>query len=205
MKRSTHFTTSLIHIPIIHTLPEMGALGDSIQQASLDKMGRTALKRKADTIERMWTNIEQIVGALNLNYESVRLYQDGLPICGREVEIVRDLADKGSRNHRLLLRLMEKGAVLMGTESSELIVEEYERYKRMPANRKFSRTSEVKTRKKAPGDSLLKKRDRFIAERINSTLQQGETGILFLGMLHSVEQFLKKEIRVIYPAGRPGR
>jgi hypothetical protein len=46
-------------------------------------------------------------------------------------------------------------------------------------------------------EELLKKRDRFIARRINSTLRPGETGILFLGMLHSLAALLDEDIRVI--------
>ncbi len=36
-------------------------------------------------------------------------------MCGREAEIVRDLAEAGSRNHRLLVRLDQRGTILKGT------------------------------------------------------------------------------------------
>jgi hypothetical protein len=49
---------------------------------------------------------------------------------------------------------------------------------------------------------LLKKRDRYIAGRINTTLGKGETGILFLGMFHSLQGLLDRNIRVIYPVRR---
>jgi hypothetical protein len=54
------------------------------------------------------------------------IHLEGLPVCGHESEIVADLARAGSRNHRLLLRLREFGAIIMGTESAELLVEEYQ-------------------------------------------------------------------------------
>ncbi len=41
-------------------------------------------------------------------------------------EIVSELSASGSRNHRLLMHLMDKGAMIMGTESPELLMEEYE-------------------------------------------------------------------------------
>jgi DNA-binding response OmpR family regulator len=41
-----------------------------------------------------------------------------LPVCGRDLEIVAELAKAGSRNHPLLLRLKGRGALLMGTESA---------------------------------------------------------------------------------------
>jgi hypothetical protein len=46
---------------------------------------------------------------------------------------------------------------------------------------------------------LLKRRDQYIARRINDTLLAGETGLIFLGMLHSVRSWLDKDIRVVYP------
>jgi hypothetical protein len=47
--------------------------------------------------------------------------------------------------------------------------------------------------------ALLAQRDQFIARRINDTLKAGETGILFLGLLHAVERYLDRDIRVIRP------
>jgi hypothetical protein len=53
---------------------------------------------------------------------------------------------------------------------------------------------------------LLKRRDEYIAGRINETLRAGETGLIFLGMFHSLSSWLDKDIRVVYlihqPAGR---
>ncbi|MFH1293180.1 MAG: hypothetical protein ABIJ44_03520, partial [Pseudomonadota bacterium] len=64
-------------------------------------------------------------------------------------------------------------------------------------------TAWAAARKKGVGDSLLKRRDQYIAARINGTLLVGETGILFLGMLHSLGNWLDKDIRVRYPITRP--
>ena len=41
-----------------------------------------------------------------------------------------------------------------------------------------------------------------MAQRINETLKSGETGILFLGMLHSLEGYLHPDVKVIYPLRR---
>ena len=49
------------------------------------------------------------------------------------------------------------------------------------------------------GNSLLVRRDQYIANRINRSLSAGETGILFLGMLHAVERYLDPDIRVVHP------
>jgi hypothetical protein len=123
-----------------------------------------------------------------------------LPVCGHEREIVSELAGAGSRNHRLLLALAERGAALMGTESPELLVEEYQL-----ASAAFASGASLKreVRQRELRDSLLEKRDRYIAQRINSTLGAGESGILFLGMLHQAAKYLDSGIDVVYPLGLP--
>ena len=132
----------------------------------------------------------------------MRVYQDGLPVCGHEQEIVSELAGAGNRNHRLLLKLQARGATLMGTESPELLVEEYQL-----ATAAFASGATVRTevRQKQLRDTLLEKRDRYIADRINGTLGAGESGILFMGMLHEVAKYLDPDIERCLPAwARPG-
>jgi hypothetical protein len=190
---------TLIYIPIIHTQADMGALSESIQRLKVKRLGRKGWERTVNLVDKLWARIEQAIESLVLPYERVRLYQDGLPICGREVAIVAELAEAGSRNHRLLLRLREKGATIMGTESSELLVEEYQLVKEVFASGKPKVATRGEARQKALRDSLLKRRDQYIARRINDTLLAGETGLIFLGMLHSVRSWLDKDIRVVYP------
>ena len=82
----------------------------------------------------------------------------------------------------------------MGTESGELLVEEYSRIQRLLG------TSGVPTQQKkatASGNALIEKRDRFVANRIDTTLARGELGIVFIGSLHSIVRFLPKDIRVV--------
>jgi hypothetical protein len=197
------FSRTLIYIPVIHTQADMGGLSEALQRATLREFGQKSLKRKIYLINKMWAEIEQAIEGLDLRYEKVRIYQDGLPVCGREAEIVRDLARAGSRNHRLLLRLMERGATIMGTESSELLVEEYGLIKQSMTVEDIHQGREIEARRKALADALIRKRDQYIADCIDQTLQIGETGLLFLGMLHALENQLHKDIRVIYPVNRP--
>lgn len=197
------FTRTLIYFPILHSQADMGGFRESIRKATLQRSGERAWKRKVTLIEERWAKIEKAIDGLNLAYEKVRLYQDGLPVCGREEQIVADLAEAGSRNHRLLLRLMKKGARLMGTESAALLLEEYELEKCvLSAGSNLDRAG-MPARFQALSSSLLKRRDGFIAGRIQTTLLQGETGILFLGLLHSLQEWLEKDIRVLYPIDQP--
>ena len=87
----------------------------------------------------------------------------------------------------------------MGTESSELLVEEYQLVKEAFASGTPQVATRGEARRKALRDSLLKRRDQYIARRVNGTLRTGETGLIFLGMLHSLGPWLDKDIRVVYP------
>ena len=194
----------LICVPIIHTQVDMGALNEPIQRLKVKKLGKKIWERNLALVNNFWTEIEQATENLALPYERVRLYQDGLPVCGRESEIVTDLAQAGSRNHQLLLKLKQKGAVLMGTESAELLVEEYQLAKQVLAEEMSRGSARQTARGKALQDSLLKRRDQFIGGRISQTLLTGETALLFVGMLHAVEPWLDQDIQVLRPALRGG-
>lgn len=191
---------TLVYIPIIHTAADMGTLAPSIRGKKLSMLGRQGLARNAAMVEKMWQEIEGVASRLPVAPGTVRIYQDGLPICRHEQEIVSELAGSGSRNHRLLLELQSRGARVMGTESPELLVEEYQLARAALAP---GATVADDSRQRQLRDTVLEKRDRFIADRINVTLSDGETGILFLGMLHSLAQFLDSDIRVTYPLGLP--
>ena len=51
-------------------------------------------------------------------------------------------------------------------------------------------------RREAYANDLLERRDRAIAQRIDQTLAQGETGLVFLGLLHAIGRFLPPDIHV---------
>jgi hypothetical protein len=194
MKRRT-----LIHLPIIHTTQDMGDLGDSIHQAAVSVFGNRSTIHKDQRVDQIWTAVEQAVNSLYPSSNKVRLYQDGLPVCGREMEIIADLAEAGSRNHRLLMRLIHGGAVLMGTESPALLLEEYHLIKQAVSGWHHAKGAKESLARHKLAESLLKRRDQFIAQRIDDTLEPDETGILFLGMLHAVDDYLNKNIRVVRP------
>jgi hypothetical protein len=195
------FSRTLVYFPIVHTQADMGALQESVTRATLEKAGRAGLARKTAAIDQIWTEIEAAIDALPLSFDQVRLYQDGLPVCGREAAIVTELAQTGSRNHQLLLRLMAQGAVLMGTEAGDLLVQEYQLAKQSMTTR-LPRAAGAAATRRALSAALLQRRDQFIAQRINETLKRGETGILFLGMLHSLERYLHPDVKVGYPLHR---
>lgn len=204
------FTRALIHIPIVHAPVDMGGLAEPIRKIKIGKLGRQGWKSNVASIEQMWKEIRRRVEQWDLPYPRVRVYQDGLPVCGHEVEIVSDLAKAGSPNHLLILYLLKKGAVLTGTESAEILLEEYGLAKMVLAAKTEEEARTIAEQQRRMSDDLLQRRDEFIAKRINETLRAGETGILFLGMLHDLGDRLAPDIRVSHldhpslRAGKPG-
>lgn len=191
----------LLYFPIIHSPSDMGALSESVKKVTLQRLGERVWRRKVNLVSRFWSDVESTLNKLNLSYTRTRVYQDGLPVCGKELDIVTELANKGSPNHRILVRLTEKGATVMGTESAQLLIEEYNLIKKILETGDVKDAGAAESRQKAASELLLKKRDEFIAARIDQTLQVGETGVLFLGLLHNPVVFLPEDIHVRYPLG----
>jgi hypothetical protein len=187
----------IIHVPIVHSQTDMGPIEEQIRQAYVEKGGEEAWRASRQAVAQFWAAIEEVMDRLLLDYSKVRIYQDGLPVCGQEVRIVGDLARQGGPNYKILLKLAERGATIEGTEHPDLLRREYE----LVMNSSFgpgrgaeqadgAETAEVFR-------DLLERRDRFIARRIEETLQPDETGILFLGALHRATTMLPSTVEVV--------
>jgi hypothetical protein len=186
----------LVIVPIIHTAWDMGSLAQDLEKAYRACYGDRKWEEHVRAVAQMWRGIERRIDSVRLNWQRASLYQDGLPVCESALEIVTDLARRGSPNHRLLLKLVQRGAKLVGTEDPSLLLEEY---------------GQVKAELGGPGESpggpagppgpkgsqaggLLDRRDRYIARRIHETLPQGGTGVLFIGLLHRVHAHLSPDV-----------
>ena len=193
-----HGKRVLMSIPIVHSQADMGKLAHSVKRVTIQQLGRRAWEHNVEVIAGMWGDLRRTVEQWDLPWKKVRLYQDGLPRCAREVDIVTTLAGAGSPNHQLLLSLMSRGATLVGTESPDLLVKEYRLVQEQLAATD-SRGAATNAEHQARSRALLARRDRYIAQRINESLLPGEIGLLFLGMLHAVEPYLAKDIEVRHP------
>ena len=187
----------LIHVPIVHSQADLGPVQEHVRQAYIAKGGEEAWKASRAAVANFWTAVEKAMDGLRLDWRKVRLYQDGLPVCGLEERIVRDLAAQGGANYRILLKLLQHGAVIEGTEDPDLLRKEYELIMAGPAPRETEGAEGAATSEsEAFVHDLLRRRDAFIAQRIDATLRPDETGILFLGALHHAIEMLPDTIRV---------
>jgi hypothetical protein len=177
----------LIHIPILHTVADLGSLAKPVQEHYAKFCGGSDWEQREEVVQALWNDIQTNLDAQRLDSQKLRIYQDGLPVCGFEERIVRELAKAGSRNHQLLLRLLDAGAALMGTEEPQLLMEEYELQKQRLARRSGPSSPRQQREQEKRLDRVLAARDRFIADRIAATLEEGEVGLLFLGALHRLD------------------
>lgn len=191
----------LLIIPIFHSGAEMGSARESLEKISEKLVGREKWEAHKKRIIELWDCVERLISekVKTLDLTKLKVYQDGQVLNGKiGVKMVEDIAAKGSKNHQILLQLILKGAIIMRTESFELLKEEYMLIK----NILTAKTAEVlvlaRRAYKARKDSILEARDRYIAKNIDKTLGDNEVGIIFIGATHSVERYLPKDIETEY-------
>jgi len=188
----------LIYIPIIHTEEDMGSMAGDMKQIYIRHYGAARWRRHVNTVNAVWEGIKQKILDLNLDYGRVKIYQDGLPLCGRETEIMEDVARRGSHNYNIIKELVKNGAVLIGTEDPKLLIEEYTFYKKIMEIPDIEQRNEATQKAKKRRDELLVERDKFIAGRIKDTIGANETGLLFLGLEHEANKYIPADIKVEY-------
>lgn len=177
----------LLYLPIIHTSADLGSLASALEAESTRRMGQERWQRHQQTVARFWEAATCYF--LPLAGPHLKIYQDGLPVGGElGRRIVKQAGLRGSLNHQLLTRLLEAGAEVRATEDPRLLAREYELLHRAVEGR--------------GGETLTAQRDRFIAAAINTTLREGELGLLLLGSSHNVMPYLDRDIAVMAVKGR---
>jgi len=191
MSEVSHY---LFYVPILHSQGETRSLAFSLNGKTAESQRQDLPAEPEKAIQEMWDGIHKKILELELSYPSVRIYQDALPVCGIESEIVSKLAQKGSPNHQLVQELMKKGAHLEGTEDPDLLIEENDYLMQL-----FPDLSPLHMKKyQEKSMQLLAKRDAFIADRIKSTIKQGEIPLVFIGVRHQLEKLLKSQFAIQY-------
>jgi hypothetical protein len=190
----------LIYVPILHTQRETASIAAAMKDGALahDAQVNTPPAEHQKSIADMWDGISRKISETNIPCRSFRIYQDALPVCGMERHIVERLAAKNSLNHRLILELLNKEARLEGTEDPDLLVEEYDCLSKLLQGSGPKDNPAALAEYRAKSNQLLEKRDAFIAERIWSTIQPGETPLVFMGVRHKLEKLLEANFIVAY-------
>lgn len=188
----------LVYVRIVHTSADMGSLGEELIQETISKIGREKWEENKRLIEKFWEELEKEIFQLNLDLEHTIIYQDGLP-CGGEMgmKIVHNTAELGSKNYQIIEKMVAKGAKITATENPELLIEERNLLLEILKDSSTKEKKEAKMKYIAKKEFLLEQRDAYIASRINKTLNNEQTGILFIGAEHNVISKLDDDIEVL--------
>lgn len=186
---------TLVYVPVIHTAPELGSLSEKIQETSHRFLGEERWKKHKEVVSQFWSRIEKFLKRKDVT--GWKIFQDGLAAEGDlGKRIVKDAAGKGSRNHKLILELMDRGASLVKTEDPALLKEEYRLIKDLSSGKFFLSRILAYLEYKFRKGKFLQKRDQFIAQRINESLKEGEVGLCFLGGYHDIEPYLEEDVNL---------
>jgi len=194
----------LLVVSVFHSEAEMGTVRDYMRTMSERVLGREGWERHRKDVSEFWEEMERSLEERlkSVDLKKVRLYQDGQVVDGPlGIKIVREVAQRGSRNHKILLGLIERGATLMRTESFELLKEEYGLVKAIAGAKDPRERALAAAAYRRRMDDLLKERDAYMTKNIAKTLQEGELGILFIGALHEVEKKLPPDIEFEFVGG----
>jgi len=189
--------SGLIYVPILHTRQE----ANGIAHAGRPDAGPHTLSPTSVDYDRsvgeMWDGISRKIEEANIVHSKVRIYQDAMPVCGMEQDITETLARQGSRNHRLILDLIRKGAHLEGTEDPALLVQEYDALSALLAVADRQNRAAFKDYQ-SKSAALMEKRDAFITDRIKSTVREGELPLVFMGVRHRLDQRISSNFIITF-------
>jgi hypothetical protein len=180
---------TLIYVPVIHTSADLGSIAEHVAKKGISDLGQELWEKHKRTVEGFWDAVSDYFESMDVT--GVKIYQDGM-VADDEVgrKIVEDTARAGSKNYQLILRLLDRGAVLIKTEDLSLVRKEYDRLKAIVRAPSITRKLIAFVKYRLIRTALLNKRDAFIAETIEQTLRAGEKGILFIGAFHRVKKKL---------------
>jgi len=185
----------LLYVPIIHMEADLGSIASVIDKRSSQICGKAHWDKHKKTVSEFWDSIATFFDRLNT--PDLKIYQDGLMVDGKlGKRIIEEGAGKGSKNYQIILKLMEKGAKIMKTEDIHLLKKEYDSLIRLSQTKSPIERILAYTGYKLHKNPLMEKRDKFIAQRINETLQDGEVGTLFIGVYHNVLPRIPENIMV---------
>ncbi|MDO9028327.1 MAG: hypothetical protein Q7U68_05645, partial [Candidatus Roizmanbacteria bacterium] len=127
----------LYYVPIIHSIADYGSLGPAIKEAFARRAGEAAFANFQKNINEYWKFVEERIEKMIPDVAGLIIYHDGFPVGDREKILAlfgfmcRDHPE--SPNFQLIKKLIDKGAVLEGTEDMSLVVEQLQLYQRAAA------------------------------------------------------------------------
>lgn len=180
----------LYHVPIIHRIEDFGSLQEAISTAFVRMHGEAAFARIQEDIRIFWVAVEERIEAAIPDLQELRIYHDGFPV-GSSVKLLTLFAymlrdHPKSLNFLLIKKLLDKGAVMEGTEDMALVIEQIRIYECMVNASSQKEQQRMIAIHADRAQKLVELRDDFIARRICDTLPEDGRGILFIGRDHDI-------------------
>jgi len=186
---------TLIYVPVIHTSADLGSIAKEVAKRGIRDLGQELWEKHRRTVEGFWDVVSDYFDSIDV--KDMKIYQDGM-VAEDEVgkKIVEDTAKAGSKNYQLILKLLDRGAVLVKTEDFKLVKKEYDRLCAITQAKSITKKIIAFTKYKLVKVILLNRRDNFIVNRIKQTLKADEKAILFIGAFHNIKKRLPKNIQI---------
>ncbi len=194
--------------------------GDDIQKLREQKYGKEKttlidelILNHFDSVSKNLTHIQVDKVYLDGWWVEVDTSEQGMVQYELMLKSIRDTA-KRSKSHQIIVDLVEQGARLEKTEDESLVMEEVRHTKLWselevirqsikqgntlnPSDeQEFPKKIQEFTRLKESQKERTEQRDRYMADRINKTLGEGEIGVLIVGAAHDVLPYLADDISV---------
>lgn len=189
---------TLIYVPIIHSSADMGSLAKELKRKSISGIGENKWQKHTDTVNGYWDAIASYFENIGIYIKGIKIYQDGMFVDGDvAMKIINEGIKSGSKNSEIVSKLITRGAILIKTEDLKMVKDEYDGLQSILKSKTNIKKLFLLLRYKILKPVFLLKRDKFITARIAETLDQNETGILFIGAYHNIVKRLPKDITVI--------
>ena len=186
---------TLIYVPVIHTSADLGSLAGDVTKRGIADLGEDVWKEHQRTVEGLWDAISHYFDSMDVS--GMKIYQDGMVADGEVGQkIVEEGIKSGSKNYEIISKLLQKGAILVKTEVFKLVKKERDRLLAITQAKSITQKIIAFIRYTLAKNRLLSKRDNYIVKRIDETLNNGATGIIFIGAYHNIKERLPKDIQI---------
>ncbi len=156
--------------------------------------GRESPSEYLEKYHRYWNQVENQVSDLALKLGKVnRIYHELITVGGEDgLKTIKELNDK---SYQIIKARLDKGAQLEATEEIEILTEFMDWSRCLALG---LQNQEVFTRIYQSFTEVSKKRNEYIAKKMDETLKADETGVLFMKEGHQVQ--FPPDIQVFYVA-----
>jgi hypothetical protein len=186
---------NIIYIPVIHTSADLGSLARDVTKRGIADLGEDVWEEHQKTVDAFWDRISEYFDSIDVS--GAKIYQDGMVAEGEiGAKIVEEGLNLGSRNYQLVSKLLKRGAILIKTEDFNLVMKERDRLLKITQAKTTTEKLFGFIKYKLTKNMLLNKRDEYIVQRIDETLNEDQTGILFIGAYHNINQRLPRDIQI---------